>query len=94
MMGVANAIPEAIVREHIARLCDQMRERDVAATIVFDASNMLAFTGTPHMSWDRLTCGVVTREGDVRVVCAAFERPGVAGAEAIATVHTWHEHEN
>ena len=94
MIGVAQSIPEAIVREHIAKLCGQMRERDIAATIVFDASNMLAFTGTPHMSWDRLTCGVVTREGDVRVVCPAFERPGVCGADKIASIHTWQEHQN
>jgi Xaa-Pro dipeptidase len=28
------------------------------------------------------------------VVCPAFERPAVTGAESIATVHTWEEHED
>lgn len=94
MSPVGKNVPEAIVRENIARLLDLMKQDDLAAVIVFDASNMLAFTGTPHASSDRLTCGVVTREGAVQVICPAFERPSVRGAESIASVHTWQEHEN
>jgi Xaa-Pro dipeptidase len=94
MSPVDSSIPEAIVRENVTRLKHLMREDDFAAVLVFDASNMLAFTGTPHAAWDRLTCGAVTREGAVHVVCPAFERPAVHGAEAIATIHTWEEHEN
>jgi Xaa-Pro dipeptidase len=88
------SIPEAIVRENVARLCDLMQSQDVAAVVVFHTSNMLAFTGTPHSASDRLTCGAVTREGEVHVICPAFERPTVSGAENIATVHTWEEHEH
>jgi Xaa-Pro dipeptidase len=36
----------------------------------------------------------VTRDGEVIVVCPAFERPAVTGAESIATVRTWKEHED
>lgn len=88
------SIPEDIVREHVARLQELMRQDDLAALLVFDSSNMLAFTGTPHAASDRLTCGTVTRDGEVIVVCPAFERPAVTGAESIATVHTWEEHED
>lgn len=91
---VAPSIPASIVRENIARLQDLLRSEDFAAVIVFDAPNMLAFTGTPHSSWDRLTCGAVVRDGGVHLVCPAFERPGVAGAEPHATIHTWREEEN
>jgi Xaa-Pro dipeptidase len=94
MSFVGASIPEAIVRENVARLKDLMKTQDFAAVIVFDASNMLAFTGTRHAASDRLTCGAVTREGEVHVVCPAFERPAVSGAESIATIHTWEEHEN
>jgi Xaa-Pro dipeptidase len=90
----ADRIPEHIVREHVARLQELMPKDDVAAVLVFDSANMLAFTGTPHAAWDRLTCGAVTRDGQVIVVCPAFERPAVAGAESIATIHTWEEHED
>jgi len=94
MGSAGSSIPQAIVRENIARLRDLMKEEDLAAVIVFDASNMLAFTGTPHSASDRLTCGAVTREGEVYLVCPAFERPAVSGAEPIAKIHTWEEHEN
>jgi Xaa-Pro dipeptidase len=94
-MGLAGtSIPEAIVRENVARLCGLMQSEDFAAVVVFHTSNMLAFTGTPHAASDRLTCGAVTREGEVHVVCPAFERPTVSGAENIAAVHTWEEHED
>ena len=87
-------IPESIVREHVARLQELIRQEELAAVLVFDTSNMLAFAGTRHASSDRLCCGVVTREGEVRVVCPTFERPAVAGAESLATIHTWEEHED
>jgi len=88
------SIPETIVRENVTRLRKLMESEDFAAVVVFNASNMLAFTGTPHAASDRLTCGAVTREGDVHVLCPAFERPAVSGAENIAMVHTWEEHED
>ena len=94
MIPIASSIPEPIVLENVQRLTDLMREQNVSAIILFDASNMLAFTGTPHAAWDRLTCGAVTREGQVHVICPAFERPGVSGADNIATIHTWREEEN
>jgi len=94
MVPIAPGIPEHIVRENVRRLQDLMRAEDYAAVLVFHPSNMLAFTGTPHASWDRLTCGAVTREGLVIVVCPAFERPGVSGAEKIATIRTWREEED
>ena len=94
MVPIAPSIPEPIVRENVARLADLLRERDIAACVVFDASNMLAFAGTPHASWDRLTCAAVTRDGQVVLVCPAFERPAVAGAENIAAVTTWREEED
>jgi len=94
MAQVGPSIPEHIVHEHVARLRELMRQDDLAAVLVFDPSNMLAFTGTPHAASDRLTCGTVTREGEVIVACPAFERPAVSGAESIATVHTWEEHED
>ena len=94
-MGLAGpSIPETIVRENVARLRELMQSEDLAAVVVFHTSNMLAFTGTPHSASDRLTCGAVTREGEVHVLCPAFERPAVSGAENIATVHTWEEHED
>ncbi|MEW6251056.1 MAG: Xaa-Pro peptidase family protein [Planctomycetota bacterium] len=88
------AIDESIVREHIAHVVDLLRASGFAAVIVFHSSNMLAFTGTPHASSDRLCCGAVTHEGRVVVVCPRFERPAVAGAERVATVSTWEEHED
>ncbi len=94
MAQVGPSIPEHIVREHVARLRELVRQDDLAAVLVFDPSNMLAFTGTPHAASDRLTCGTVTRDGEVIVVCPAFERPAVTGVESIATVHTWEEHED
>jgi len=94
MSPVASSIPQAIVRENVARLKDLMKQDGFGAVIVFDASNMLAFTGTPHAAWDRLTCGAVTEAGEVHVICPAFERPAVRGAEEIATIHTWEEHED
>lgn len=94
MVPIADSIPQSIVSEHIERLCQLMRRDDLAAVLVFDKANMLAFAGTPHASWDRLTCGAITREGDVRVVCPAFERPAVSGAERLATVHVWREEQD
>lgn len=87
-------IPPPIVREHVARLAALLRVERLAAAIVFHPANMLAFTGTPHASSDRLTCGAVTCEGAVHVICPAFERSAVAGAEAVAAIHTWQETEN
>ncbi|HMQ14420.1 MAG TPA: Xaa-Pro peptidase family protein [Phycisphaerae bacterium] len=94
MAPIASTIPPHVVREHVLRLCELMREADVAAVLLFDRANMLAFTGTAHGPWDRLTCGAVTREGQVLVICPAFERPAVAGAERIARIHTWNEQED
>ncbi|MBW7904935.1 MAG: Xaa-Pro peptidase family protein [Phycisphaerae bacterium] len=94
MAPIASTIPPHVVREHVLRLCELMRESEVAAVLLFDRANMLAFAGTSHGPWDRLTCGAVTRDGQVLVVCPEFERPAVAGAEAIATIHTWREHED
>ncbi len=94
MKTIGNQIPAEIVREHVARLVDQMRQADLAAVLVFDSSNMLAFCGTSHAAWDRLTCGWITREGEVHVLCPAFERPAVRGAEELARVHTWREEED
>jgi Xaa-Pro dipeptidase len=94
MPAADSSIPGPIVRENVARLRDSMKDDDLAAVIVFHTSNMLAFTGTPHAASDRLTCGAVTRDGEVHVVCPAFERPAVSGAESLATIHTWEEHEN
>lgn len=89
-----DGIPPAIVQEHVARLRELMRGPDLAAVIVFHPANMRAFTGTPHGPSDRLVCGAVLRENGVHVLCPAFERPAVARAEEIATVHTWEEHED
>jgi Xaa-Pro dipeptidase len=94
MIPTGDSIPEPLVREHAARLQDLMRRDDLAAVILFHPSNMLAFTGTAHASWDRLTCGAVTRDAEIHVLCPAFERPAVAGAERIAAVHTWEEQED
>lgn len=94
MSSLGTQIPETIVRENVARLSDLMRADDFVAVIIFHPANMLAFTGTPHASSDRLTCAVVTRDSRVHLLCPAFERPAVAGAETNATVHTWEEHEN
>jgi Xaa-Pro dipeptidase len=94
MTPTGASIPAVIVRENVARLQNLMKPDGFAAVIVFDSSNMLAFTGTPHAAWDRLTCAAVTRAGDVHLVCPAFERPAVSGAEDIATIHTWEEHED
>ncbi len=94
MKTVAHAIPAEIVTENVKRLQSLMQAADVAAVIVFDAANMLAFTGTPHASWDRLTCAAVTAEGGTHLVCPAFERPGIAGAEPHCYVHVWQEDED
>lgn len=94
MIPVGDSLPAAVVRENVARLVELMRPAGYAATLVFHPSNMLAFTGTSHASWDRLTCAAVTCEGQVHLVCPAFERPAVAGAEGLASVHTWREEEN
>lgn len=90
-MGVGNSIPVGIVRDHIAHLSELMRNSAVDAVVVFHPSNMLAFTGTPHASSDRLVCGVVSREGQAAVVCPAFERPTVSGAEPNASIRLWRE---
>jgi Xaa-Pro dipeptidase len=82
------------VRDHVARLVDEMRLADVAATIVFHTSNMLAFLGTTHSSSDRLVCGAVTRAGALLAVCPAFERPGIAEQTSLPAIHTWEEHED
>lgn len=94
MFPIGESIPEPILREHIAHLQGLMRQEGLTAVLLFHPSNMLAFTGTPHASSDRLTCGAVTLGGDVRVVCPAFEHPAVAGANQVATVHTWQDHED
>jgi Xaa-Pro dipeptidase len=71
-----------------------MREQDVAAVVFFAPANMLAFTGTPHASSDRLACGFLTGDGGLHVICPAFELPTVAGARNLVTIHTWEEHED
>lgn len=88
------AIPEPIVREHIAKAQELMREHGLAALQIFQSSNMLAYAATPHSSTDRLTCAAVTADGELIVVCPAFERPAVASAEGLGTIHTWEEHED
>ena len=94
MSSLGSNLPESIVRENVARLADLMRADDFVAVILFHPANMLAFSGTPHASSDRLTCAVVTRDHRVLLLCPAFERPAVTGAEKLAAVHTWEEHEN
>ncbi len=94
MMFAERIIPAPVVRDHVARLTELIRAQDLAAVILFNHSNMFAFTGTEHSSSDRLCCGAVTREGAVLVVCPAFERPAVHGAEQLATISTWEEHED
>lgn len=94
MASLGSQIPEQIVRENDARLADLLRAEQLEAVIVFHPANMLAFSGTPHASSDRLACAAVTRDADVLLLCPAFERPAVAGAERLAAVHTWQEHED
>jgi len=94
MSTTVSSIPHPILHEHIARLHDLMREDDLAAVLLFHTSSMLAYTGTPHSSSDRITCGAVTRDGQVIAICPAFERPNVSGADGIATIDTWEEHED
>ncbi len=84
---VANATPAHIVTAHQAHLASLLAERDFAAAILFDPANLLAFVGTSHGPWDRLTCGAITREGAGVLLCPAFERPAVRGADAHATIH-------
>lgn len=91
---VANAIPSPIVREHQAYLASLLAEQDFAAAILFDPANLLAFVGTSHGPWDRLTCGAITREGAGVLVCPSFERPTVRGADAHATIHECRETED
>jgi len=93
-MSATAGIPEAVVREHIARLCELMKRDGLNAVIVFHPSNMAAFTGTPHSTWDRLTCGAITRDGEAIVVCPAFEQPGIDLDTRVPHVHTWEEHED
>lgn len=94
MSSPDRAIPTAILREHVTRLQDLMRAENMAAVLLFHSSQMLAYTGTGHSSSDRVTCGAVTADGKVIVICPTFERPAVAGAEDVATVTTWEEHES
>jgi Xaa-Pro dipeptidase len=94
MSADARRIAEPIVREHVARLVGLMRPTDYAAIIVTFPPNLLAFTGCGHWSYDRLTCGAVTRDGAVHSICPAFERPLLDDAARVATVHTWQEHED
>lgn len=94
MVPVSRTIPRAIVEAHVRQLAERMRAESFEAVILFDASNMLAFTGTPHAAWDRLTCGVVTADGEVIVIAPAFERPAVAGADGLASIRTWEEAED
>lgn len=91
---VAASIPAPIVSAHLDALAQLMRSDALDAVLLFGAANMLAFTGTSHTAWDRLTCGVVTRDGRALIVCPRFERPTVASAEPHATIHTWEETED
>lgn len=94
MVPLGSGIPAEIVREHVEKLTLLMKQEDVAATIVFHPSNMLAFTGTGHHAWDRLVCGAITADGEVLVICPAFERPGIEDDTNLPTIHTWEEHED
>ncbi len=94
MSSAARRISETIVREHVSRLTGLMWPTDYAAIIVTFPPNLLAFTGCAHWSYDRLTCGAVTRDGTVISLCPAFERPLLDDAARVATVHTWREHED
>ncbi len=94
MLAIPKSIPERFVREHNDRLRDLMREQEVTAVVFFAPANMLAFTGTPHASSDRLACGFLTGDGGLHVICPKFELPTVAGAKNLATIHTWEEHED
>ncbi len=94
MVAAAQCCSNSVIREHVADLKEMMWREGMSAVVLFHTSNMLAFTGTPHASSDRLTCGAVTRDGQVLVVCPAFERPAVTGAEQTATIHTWKEDED
>lgn len=94
MSAMGCDIPDNIVREHAARLQELMRADDLSAVLLFHSSNMLAFAGTPHASSDRITCGAVTRAGQIIVVCPAFERPALERSRVITSLHTWEEHQD
>ncbi len=91
MVPVGRQIPDSIVQGNIDALARQLRDASLDALLLFDPANMLAFTGTPHAAWDRLTCAAVTHDGQVLLVCPAFERPSVLGAERHARIVTCQE---
>lgn len=82
MVVVGPRIPDPIIREHQARLVDEIRREALDGVLLFDAANLLAFCGTPHAAWDRLTCAILLRDGTALLLCPRFERPAVAPAEA------------
>lgn len=94
MNTLGAGIPAPVVREHLNHLATLMQTEDVAATLIFHPSNMLAFLGTTHSAWDRLVCGLVTRDGQAHAICPAFEQPGFQAETDLPTFHTWQEHED
>ncbi len=94
MKAFGTHIPVAVFREHIHRLAEQLRATGLDAALIFHPANMLAFCGTSHAAWDRLTCGLVTRAGEVHVLGPEFERPALGGPDSPARIHTWREEES
>ena len=93
----AKAVPigKAERAARIAKAKELMRANDIGALLIEPGSSLIYFTGVRWSRSERLTAGVLTREGEIAVVTPFFEEPSVRESLAVdAEVLTWNEDEN
>jgi Xaa-Pro dipeptidase len=84
--------------EHKARVAKAqqlMQKLNIAALILEPGAAMTYFSGIQWWRSERLTCLVIPREGDIAIVCPAFEQPSIRESMMIGDdVRIWQEHES
>lgn len=84
--------------ERLARIANAqaiMKKLNIAATVLEPGAAMDYFSGIQWWRSERLTAVIIPREGDIGVVCPAFEEPSIRESLALGNdVRVWQEHQS
>ena len=81
--------------QRIKKAQQLMKAHDVNALVLEPGASMNYFSGINWWRSERLTSVIIPREGNVVVICPAFEEPSVRESlEIEADIHVWNEHQS
>lgn len=82
-------------KSRVAKAQRLMQQLDIAALVLEPGAAMTYFCGVQWWRSERLTCLVIPRQGDIAMVCPAFEEPSIRESLAFGDdVRVWQEHES